>query len=709
MRFNGVNDYIEIGHSYPALNLPFSVSAWVYVDPGFTGAAPIFVTNDNAPIYHGFWFAVGATFLQCEFGDGMGGSNPAYRRGKIVSIANVAGRWVHVSAVMKSTTDVDLYLNGINVGGPLSGGSNSTMVSSYTTDKAKIGYFFSNGVTYLFKGAMDEVRLWNRALSQDEVRGGMCKKLTGNEPGLVGYWDFNETSGNIIFDKSATGYNGQFIGNPTREFSGAPIGDRSIYSYNANWAGNSFAIKDGNDSLKVNNITGDPQGIQLYEVIDQPSQMAGLDVTKTNKPYFGVYLAATDDGNHFDVLSCNLYKRDDNSIVNWNRNVTPVRNVLQRGEFIDVVTNIIPFYLGPIRVLCDSTSSTIATGLHNPGLSYKWSTGETSTKIVVHQSGYYKVEVTESCGVFVDSAGVFFVKKPVFTLGADEASCVFVSKVLKPFQDPTGLNFLWQDGSSQPVFRATDFGMYWVTVSNYCGKMTDSIKFTKIPIEIIHLNLGPDKLVCDLPSTVINTGITNSYFAFKWNTGETTPEIRVDHTGIYYVNVIQPCDVSRDTVQVTFLNKPPDFSFGEDEGLCPFKPKVLKPFADGYGLEFSWQDGSKLPTFEARDFGTYWVTVSNACGKAVDTVRYTKGTIPLTQLPNVITSNGDPWNEVFELQDNLIGLTNLLVVNRWGKEVYRASAYKNEWNGNDVDPGVYFIRLTGDCIPETKSPLTIIK
>jgi hypothetical protein len=450
------------------------------------------VTNDNAPIYHGFWFAVGATFLQCEFGDGTGGDNPAFRRGKIVSITNVAGRWVHVSAVMRSTTDIDLYVNGINVGGPLSGDSNLSMASSYVSDKAKIGYFLSNGITYLFKGMIDEVRVWNRALTEDEVRAGMCKKLNGNESGLVGYWTFNETSGTVITDKSVSGVNGHFIGNPMHVFSGAAIGDRSIYSYSSSLGGNSFAIKDGNDSLAINNITGSPQGIQLYEVVDLPSQTAGLDLTKVNNPYFGVYLASTGGDNRFDVISCNVYDRNDNSIANWDNKVTPVK-ILQRGEFIDYGTN-----------------------------------------------------------------------KPSFSFGADEQSCVFT-------------------------------------------------------------------------------------------------------------------------------------------------PRVLKPFADAAGLEFSWQDGSKLPSFEASDFGTYWVTVSNNCGKASDTVRYTKIYIHITQLPNVITANGDNYNDFFEVQDNLKGLTTLLVINRWGKEVYSSAVYKNEWNGNDLDPGLYFIRLIGDCIGEIESPLTIIK
>ena len=39
-------------------------------------------------------------------------------------------------------------------------------------------------------GSIDEVRIWNRALSQEEILANMNCHLTGHEPGLVAYYDF---------------------------------------------------------------------------------------------------------------------------------------------------------------------------------------------------------------------------------------------------------------------------------------------------------------------------------------------------------------------------------------------------------------------------------------------------------------------------------------------------------------------------------------
>ncbi|MFM8912634.1 MAG: LamG-like jellyroll fold domain-containing protein [Flammeovirgaceae bacterium] len=148
IQFDGIDDYIVIGKDYSSLNLPFTVSAWIYIDQNSNFVTPVFVTNDNNPTYRGFWFVVTPTVLLCEFGDGAGASNPAFRRGKSATVPNLKGRWVNVCAVMASPFDVRLYVNGNDVGGTSSGASNLSMRSAFPGDVPKIGYFLSNDVVY---------------------------------------------------------------------------------------------------------------------------------------------------------------------------------------------------------------------------------------------------------------------------------------------------------------------------------------------------------------------------------------------------------------------------------------------------------------------------------------------------------------------------------------------------------------------------------
>ena len=79
-----------------------------------------------------------------------------------------------MSAVIQGQGNVHLYIDGIeDVGGGYSG-TGGAMV--YTTAMSKIG---AGGNVY-FNGAIDDVRVYNRALSSTEIH------LLANPP--VGYW-----------------------------------------------------------------------------------------------------------------------------------------------------------------------------------------------------------------------------------------------------------------------------------------------------------------------------------------------------------------------------------------------------------------------------------------------------------------------------------------------------------------------------------------
>ncbi|KPK67819.1 MAG: hypothetical protein AMJ84_12300 [Acidithiobacillales bacterium SM23_46] len=89
-----------------------------------------------------------------------------------------------------------------------------------------------------FHGQIDELRLWNRARSQSEILDNMNRSLRGDQPGLVGYWTFDETVGadassatcQVVFDHSAHNNHGILGGSladspqdPRRVVSEAPI------------------------------------------------------------------------------------------------------------------------------------------------------------------------------------------------------------------------------------------------------------------------------------------------------------------------------------------------------------------------------------------------------------------------------------------------------------------------------------------------------
>lgn len=480
--FDGVDDYINLGNIYDDLNLPLTISAWIYIDHSATLPGPIFVSQDNDPDnYNGFWLLVSTSQIIFEFGDGLGSNNPAFRRGKIASVSNMANRWIHICGVMKSASDIQIYVNGINIGGSPSGNSSSPMSSNFPSDVAKIGYHISNAVVYRYRGLLDEIRLYNRALTEIEVREGMCKKLNGTESGLIGYWNFDEVSGNSILDKSPEGYNGLFVNGPSRVYSGAPLGDESINLYTGAWTGTTVSMDEGIHTVKVSNIQGNPQGLHIYTVRNVPSQTQGLNAT-VMPPYFGVFTAALDINNTFDVSLddnvCGMFTRKDNSEAAWTSSAALV-DVADRIEFIE--------------------------------------------------------------GSEVAELGI--------DLGPDEFICPFVPVTLSPLANPAGYKFLWQNGSTQPTFHATEYGVYWVTVSNACQIDQDTITFTKkeTPLSI---NLGLDEFICPLEPRLLSPLDNPTGYEFTWQDGSKQSSLQISHYGKYWVTVQNGCSMASDTITV---------------------------------------------------------------------------------------------------------------------------------------------------------------
>jgi len=52
-----------------------------------------------------------------------------------------------------------------------------------------------------YKGLMDELRFWNRALSHHELENDWQRAVKGDEPGLAGWYDFSELKDNAFYDR----------------------------------------------------------------------------------------------------------------------------------------------------------------------------------------------------------------------------------------------------------------------------------------------------------------------------------------------------------------------------------------------------------------------------------------------------------------------------------------------------------------------------
>ncbi|MGA2658129.1 MAG: response regulator [Verrucomicrobiota bacterium] len=124
-----------------------------------------------------------------------------------------SNEWVHLAAV-SGKAGMKLYLNGILVA------ANDYLGSVSAVRSGKHNYFGRSNWKGTpenddedFDGQMDEIRVWSQARAPEQIRATMFQRLTGQEPGLVGLWDFEIVSNGLVKDRSPGGHDGKLIGN----------------------------------------------------------------------------------------------------------------------------------------------------------------------------------------------------------------------------------------------------------------------------------------------------------------------------------------------------------------------------------------------------------------------------------------------------------------------------------------------------------------
>ncbi len=170
--FDGFGDYIDFGNVYNDVFLPFAISVWIYKDEiGY--ANQNIIKSDNYPgtgnsYYYGFWLTtVDGTeqpTVAISYGDG-GVPDPDNRRTKNTSATLNLNEWVHVVVNVSGPTDMTIYFNTIDVGGTYSGYGGSMVHNAWSANIGK------NTIppNVFFNGILDDVRIYNRNLSEDEV------------------------------------------------------------------------------------------------------------------------------------------------------------------------------------------------------------------------------------------------------------------------------------------------------------------------------------------------------------------------------------------------------------------------------------------------------------------------------------------------------------------------------------------------------------
>ena len=127
---------------------------------------------------------------------------------ELISQTNVLtlNTWMHVAGTFDGF-EMKCYVNG-NLAGTSSFTGSIAPSLSYPLAIGRLADPVWGPDRY-FAGSMDEVRIWNRALSQAELQSGMNNHIDPTTAtGLVSYWRMNEGSGSTLYDVAGTNNGG---------------------------------------------------------------------------------------------------------------------------------------------------------------------------------------------------------------------------------------------------------------------------------------------------------------------------------------------------------------------------------------------------------------------------------------------------------------------------------------------------------------------
>ncbi len=461
LKFDGSNDNVQTNYTGVMGSTNRTFESWIYV--------PSTAPNRNLVIMDYGRNAVGArnTFL-VNTSRGLsftsGGTNA-----NMGSSANTVplNRWVHVAFVLNNGTGY-MYVNGIQVATSNLSTVNTTAASNNTN--LRIGYRVPGGNTLYFAGQLDEVRIWNTALSVQEIRNGMCQEVSSSHSkytNLQGYWKMDTLLGTTVRDYSGNSRNGTANNGPVWQKFGAPVGDKSANQYGST-SPFSLVHPDG-DSITMGSITGNPTGVHLYRRDNAPNysatptSIAAFDSSR----HWGVHFVGGSSAKgqlvydyvenaHFKTYATcfnELLTRNENKTNNWkiatstNSSGKFQVNNFSSGEVMVGYAGGKASITGPNGI--DTAKGCIGDSIlltnSTSGLKYQWLlngsalTGDTLNVLKAVQVGTYSLIINSpTCNDTSNSIYTSLNVVPQVSLGAISSACAGVFSVPLSGGNPSG-------------------------------------------------------------------------------------------------------------------------------------------------------------------------------------------------------------------------------------------------------------------------------
>jgi hypothetical protein len=167
LNFDGSNDYVEIPDNDNSLDITSQMTITAWIKPldnewlyCIAAKQPSGSATDDSP--GNYEFMVAGSYLNFWYQINTEGTYAIYESTSPVAL----GEWQHVAVTLKIGDKVKFYINGEPTGtvDPMD------TLGIVNDEPLRIGRIKSNDDTYWFPGGIDDVRIYNRALSDTEIQ-----------------------------------------------------------------------------------------------------------------------------------------------------------------------------------------------------------------------------------------------------------------------------------------------------------------------------------------------------------------------------------------------------------------------------------------------------------------------------------------------------------------------------------------------------------
>jgi gliding motility-associated-like protein len=333
--------------------------------------------------------------------------------------------------------------------------------------------------------------------------------------------------------------------------------------------------------------------------------------------------------------------------------------------------------------------------------NYLWSTGDTTSAILVQDTGQYWVRCDLECCTFYDT--ITLKLQSLLTTNLSDSIAICDNEIPYSVKAANGFDtYKWSNGFTTKNINITQNGVYALKAEYGCGVVYDSV--------YVAIKAVPDPPITNdttyctnleiAPLTAIGNEIRwyNTVTDTTWFTEPNYPNLTQSSLNYWVTQTELGCESEKVAINVTVKDLP-KFTLPQDSTICKSQSVTIAIQGD---YNFLWNDGSSQMPRAINQMDVYTLEATNECGNWSDTMSV--NVIDCEKcfyVPNIFSPNDDNSNDYFQVFPSCpLSSFNISIYDRWGELVYFSKEINAKWYGDvknkKLPTGVYgyFIEYT---------------